>query len=287
MNEGPRRRRPSEVRTTAAPVRGAFPLFPLLIVVVLAGFGLGALLSHQFAKTSTTTTTTAQSGTVATAPTTEPSQAPSPAATQSASPSQSPSPAASPSSKPSPHASPHRVALVTPSPQPSASSGASAQPKPNDTAAPTAASPTAPARTPAPQTPKPATPKPATPKPATARPATPKPATPKPAPAAPVGPAATAAATARTYLDALIRGDYATANTALGRGPDQTDFPEREAIDRSSHITDVHTLSNGDGTYKVEIEVAGGKGTFFCTFQAARNEASAFYLSDHYCVRIQ
>jgi hypothetical protein len=49
----------------------------------------------------------------------------------------------------------------------------------------------------------------------------------------------------------------------------------------------VHTLSNGDGSYKVEVEVAGAKGTFYCTFQAARNEASAYYLSDHYCVRIQ
>jgi hypothetical protein len=88
-------------------------------------------------------------------------------------------------------------------------------------------------------------------------------------------------------LQALIRGDYASANTALGRGPDSTDFPERDSLDRTSHITDVHTLSNGDGSYKVEVEVAGAKGTFYCTFQAARNEASAYYLSDHYCVRIQ
>lgn len=118
----------------------------------------------------------------------------------------------------------------------------------------------------------------------TPKPVTPKPVTPKPAPATAAG---TAAATASGYLDALIRGDYAAANRALGRAPDQSDFPEREAVDRSSHITDVHTVSNGDGSYKVEIEVAGAKGTFFCTFQAKRNEAAAFYLDDHYCVRIQ
>ena len=118
----------------------------------------------------------------------------------------------------------------------------------------------------------------------TPKPVTPKPVTPKPAPATAAG---TAAATASGYLDALIRGDYAAANRALGRAPDQSDFPEREAVDRTSHITDVHTVSNGDGSYKVEVEVAGAKGTFFCTFQAKRNEAAAFYLDDHYCVRIQ
>jgi len=99
--------------------------------------------------------------------------------------------------------------------------------------------------------------------------------------------AAAAADVARTYLAALIRGDVRTANAALGRGPDNTDFSERAMLDARSRITDLHTTNNGDGTYKVEAEVAGSKGTFFVTMQVARNEANAYYISDHYAVRIQ
>ncbi|GAC1392378.1 MAG: hypothetical protein NVSMB31_10460 [Vulcanimicrobiaceae bacterium] len=127
-----------------------------------------------------------------------------------------------------------------------------------------------------------------TPAPRTPAPRTPEPRTPTPRPTRPPELTGSAAAgqVARNYLSALIRGDFGAANTALGRGPDATGFPETDSIDRTTRITDLHTQSNGDGTYKVEAEIAGSKGTFYCTFVAAHNEA-AFYLSDHYCVRVQ
>lgn len=281
MNEGPRRRRLRETQPVRP--RKDFPLFPLLIVVILGGFGLGALISRGFQKPAATTTT---STTVAALPAQSPAASELPVATASG------SPEATPSAKPSAHPTPHRVALTTAKPSPSPSAEPSRAAQPTASAAPTSnpATPkpvTAQPATPKPATPKPVAPKPITPKPITPKPVTPKPPTTKPAATPPPTGAGAAAATARSYLDALIRGDFASANTALGRGPDGTGFPEQEAVDRTSRINEVHTLSNGDGTYKIEIEVAGKKGTFYCTFQAARNEASAFFLSDHYCIRIQ
>lgn len=92
---------------------------------------------------------------------------------------------------------------------------------------------------------------------------------------------------ARGYLEALMHGNRGAANAALGRGPDGTDFPEAAFVNARTRITDTHATPNGDGTYKVEIElVTPGNGTFFCTFQAAHNDVAA-YLSDHYCIRVQ
>lgn len=266
MNEGPRRRR---YREEPEPVkaRGTFPLFPLFIVVILGGFGFGGLLFHLRNQNAVTTTTTAA--------------APAPAATgvptESPPTSAPPTAAPTPAATPKPHASPHRIALTTPRPRPAN------KPSPTASVAPTPVPSVSPANK-APATPKPATPKPATPKPATHRPAT---AAPRPTPTPQLTGAAAAGELARSYLEDLMHGNRVAANTALGRAPDNNDFPELTMVDARSHITDVHTVPNGDGTYKVEIEVATpGNGTFFCTFQASRNEATLF-LSDHYCVRVQ
>jgi len=105
-------------------------------------------------------------------------------------------------------------------------------------------------------------------------------------PLQPAGSAA-AAAVARDYLLALMRGDTRSANTALGKPPSSGGgFEEQSFVDRQARITDLRTTSNDDGTYKVEAEVASSNGTFFVTFQVTRNEAS-YYITDHYAIKVK
>ncbi|MDQ6930273.1 MAG: hypothetical protein M3126_06380 [Candidatus Eremiobacteraeota bacterium] len=264
MNEGPRRRR---LRETAPPeTKNTFPLFPLFLVVILLGLGLGYLFSRVFAAPHKTV---AQTTATVAAPTPEPvaTETPSPLATQSAAPA--PSLAASPA----PRATPHRVTLSSPAPKPVIKVTPSPSPGATATVSPKPAPPTAAPR--APETPKPATPKPATPRPKAQITAT------------PVAMGGPAGQLARSYLDAVINGDPVSANRALGRAPDNGDFPEKAMLTRGSHVTSVHTTNNDDGSYKVEAEVDGPSGTVFCTFQTARSDIGGLYLSDHECIKVR
>lgn len=280
-DERPRRRR--SVTSPPEEPRGAFPLFPLFIVVILAGLGLGFLLSRHFGSQRQTTTTKTTATTLA-APTQAPTDSPAPNAeptqTQSAQPTSSPSasPSAPPKPPPAPRQTPHRVALnspqpkpvVKPSPSPSAIATPSPKPPP-----PTAAPRPVPTAPPVVHTARPATPKPATPKPATSKPAPP-----------PATGGAAASQLARSYLDALISGDTGTANRLLNRSSGSSVFPEQGIVNRTSTITSIRSTDNHDGTYKIEAELSGSNGNFYCTYQTAHGEAGE-YLTDNYCIRTQ
>ena len=90
----------------------------------------------------------------------------------------------------------------------------------------------------------------------------------------------------RTYLGALIGGDTATANRLLNRAPDASVFPEQPVINKTSHVTSVRSTDNGDGTYKVEAEISGSNGNFYCTYQTAHGDAGT-YITDNFCIRTQ
>lgn len=271
MNEGPRRRRLRE--TAPPPSEHTFPLLPLFVVVVLAGLGLGYLLSHHFAGTQRTTvgtTTMAVPSPSALAP------ASSTPATDSPSPMASLHPTPTPRQRPAPSTrpTPHRIALTTPRPKATASPAPTSSPSPV---------PTLPAQTPTPVPRSEPTPV------RTLRPATARPAVPRSAPSGPpavLSAAGAAAQLARDYVQAVIGGDPVTANRALGRAPDNGDFPERQFLNKSSHITSVHTTANSNGSYTVETEIQGTKGTYYCTFQTAHNDV-ALYLSEHDCIPVQ
>ena len=273
----PRRRRPPDEEPPRAQ-RGSsgIPFIPLVIVVILAGLGLGYFASHLFHAQQTSTSTTA-TATVTQPPAPVPAASakplPLPTQTASASPSPQPSPQ-TPSPSPAVHKTPHRIALAS----------------------------AVPSSTPKPATPKPATPKPATPKPAaptSAASPTPSPApvipkrtaAPKPTPravATPTPPTSAAAQVARQFIDALIAGDNTAANAALGRGFDTgSNFSEQSFITKSSRITDLHALPNGDGTYKVEAEITTGNGVYFETMTVSRLGDGTYYVSEHYGVRVQ
>ncbi|MBV9277858.1 MAG: hypothetical protein JOZ97_06450 [Candidatus Eremiobacteraeota bacterium] len=239
------------------------PIFPLFIVVVLAGLALGAFLSQRFSGHTSPSRVVIRSTSVAplvtptplqraalSTPLAKPSRKPLPTPSSSALPSPSASPATTPTAQPTPRPV-RRVALTTPKPAPPRTSAA-----PVATAAP-AAHTTTPARRVA------------------------------AAPPAPTGGADAAAAVARDYLFALMRGDNRAANSTLGKPPSSLpSFAEQSFLSPTSHINSVHATPNGDGTYKVEAEVASSNGTYFVTFQV-RSSQGAYYIADHYAIRVQ
>lgn len=183
-----------------------------------------------------------------------------------------PTPAITP--LPSPEAS---VAPATPQPSPTASAtptaAPTATPAPKRAASPAAvaaatATPVAtatPTATPAPSAP------PATPTPApirTMRPRTSIPVARRPEPAtAPATPAQedAAARTVRAYIDALKRGDPQTAAMYLGNG-----VPDEAFINEKTHITSVSSTPNGDGSYKVGVDMRTSNGEYYETFVVAQ-----------------
>ncbi|MBV8727152.1 MAG: hypothetical protein JO233_05145 [Candidatus Eremiobacteraeota bacterium] len=96
-----------------------------------------------------------------------------------------------------------------------------------------------------------------------------------------------AAAVARDYLSALMRGDNRAANSTLGKPPSSLpNFAEQSFLSPTSHINSVRATPNSDGTYKVEAEVAASNGTYFVTFQV-RSTQGAYYITEHYAIKVQ
>jgi len=254
--DGPRRRR----RSIDQPATGGrLPLFPLFIVVVLAGLALGAFLSRHFSGPSPMPQVVVRT------------PAPSPLASAAVKrllkkmpiiKPTPPLPTASPSAEPSTSASPrspraviHRVALTTPKPQ--VEKKIAAAPAPSQAPVVHAAAVThAPLRI-------------------------------RSMYSAPLPPGDPAAAVARDYLVAVIKGDNRTANSALGKSPNSLpNFAEQSFLDPQARITSLHTTNNGDGTYKVEAEVAATNGTYYVTFQVMKN-VSTYFITEHYAIKVQ
>ncbi|MDE2481894.1 MAG: hypothetical protein KGN02_06860 [bacterium] len=258
MNDAPRRRRldPEEPK-------GGLPIFPLIIVVVLAGFLLGGLLSRLHKSPATPV-----------AEATAPTITPIPQATATLAPRATPLPAvsasASPSATPSPHA--RASASATASSTPSAAPTASASVAPTST--PTAA-PTVIFITPAPKATKRATPVP-TPSP------TPKPtATPTPVQITGAASADHAAAIVSSYLAALARGQQSLATGYLMRG-----LPNESFMSAAARVSGVQSTKNADGSFKVTADIATPTGEYFETFKVEPGP-QGLQISDHFAIKVQ
>lgn len=228
---------------------GGFPIFPLVLIVVLAGLLLGAVLAHFFR------------GRGAAPPPSLPAVTVTPVGSPSALPSLAPTPTPTRASKPSPSPS------LSPSPKASSSAAPTATPSAKPTRAPRAT------EKPSPKLVVAATPRPkpttrysvVTPVPLPVKPV-PKPP-PAVVPAMPTSAAHTdagrAEAVVRSYLSALSRGDTGTARTFLANGSMPT---ESSFMDASAHINSLRESKNSDGTYAVAADVTTSKGEYYITF---------------------
>jgi hypothetical protein len=243
----PRKRRPQ----SPPPARGGSPLpwVALVIGVIVAGLGIGALISAYQNRGGPPPELGAGVPQVTPVPTVTPDPDQSPLSTA---PSPTPTPAVTlaPTAAPTATAVPTTAPTATPSPTPS----------PSASAAPSAAATASPAASPTPT----ATPTP-TPKPtptATPKPTAPPTAKPSPTPAPTTAPNA-AVGIVRRYLDAVIAGDTAGASALLAPGGT---VKEAAVIDGSAHVTAVHqTHADATGT-SVEAEFATARGSYVGTF---------------------
>lgn len=251
---------------------GGFPIFPLVLIVILAGLLLGAVLAHFFRAHSA-------------AP---PPPLPSVTVTPVPSPSSLPSLLVTPT--PSPRASATTLRSASPSPRASASTEPSATPSPKATHTPRATQ-----KPVAKVTVKPlATARPVlkpiihysvvTPVPSTLKPIAPKPP-PAIAPAMPTAAAHTdagrAEAVVRSYLSAMARGDSGTARTFLASGmlPTESSF-----MNASAHIDSLRESKNADGSYAVAADVTTSKGEYYITFTVQVGPDSGT-ITDHTAIK--
>ncbi|HEY9180025.1 MAG TPA: hypothetical protein VIO32_04860 [Candidatus Baltobacteraceae bacterium] len=211
------------------------------IVVIAGGWFLGQALAHVF-NGSQKNEQVAQAPTITPPVTALPS--PSPAATQT--------PVPSPSAAPTATATPAASATPKPAPKLSASAAPTAPPA---TATPAATQKPTPAQT-------------ATPV-ASAPPRRILPVGRRPEPTATPAAAAegSAARVVRAYIDALRRGDPATASSYLGNG-----VPDESFITPSTRISNVSETRNADGSYKVEVDMMTGQSEYYETFTVASDK---------------
>jgi outer membrane biosynthesis protein TonB len=73
-----------------------------------------------------------------------------------------------------------------------------------------------------------------------------------------------ASRTVRAYIDALRRGDPASAAAYLGNG-----VPDESFIDGSTRIANISSTQNSDGSYKVEVDMKTSQGEYYETFIVA------------------
>jgi hypothetical protein len=214
------------------------------LAVIAGGWFLGQALARVFNGPPKTER-------VAQAPTSQPVVTPPASASPAASPAASESPSAAPSATPKP----------TPEPTPTATASPTAAPI--ATAAPTQA-PAAAATQAAIATPTAAAAAAATATPSTRR-------------TQPIGrrtepsPAANAPQTqgsavdvVRAYIGALRDGNPAQASTYLGNGS-----PDESFIDSATRISSISQSPNGDGSYKVSVDMQTPKGEYYETFTVA------------------
>jgi hypothetical protein len=274
LREPPRRR-----RTDDEPSAG-LPLFPLVLVVILAGLLLGGALAHFFGGSATaphpaqsalvqaSPPETAPPIAVAATPTVQPTKLPASRPTPgrqlalpSARPSQTPSPSISPSATPSATAAPTATAAKRLAPKPSAHPAPSAHAAPSAHLAPSSHPPAVLAATAAPML---------------------RPPAPSPSAAAVAASADDRAGTiVRSYLGALARGDRATASSYLANGS-----PNESFVNAGSEIESVHSASSSDGTYKVTADVKSNGVEYYGTFTLEPGPAG-LQITEHYWIKPQ
>lgn len=224
------------------------------IVVVLGGWFLGQGLAHMLGpKDRQTAQRELATPTPVVTPLSSPAASPSAAAataTQEPSPTAAPTASAAPTSTPAATAAPTRTPLATATPEKTA--------VPASVTAPVAVVHTA-SPTPAPIK--------------TMQPRTTIPVARRPEPAAqPPTPAQenAAAQTVRSYISALKRGDPQAAALYLGNGSPDEDF-----ITEDTRITSLSSTANGDGSYKVGVDMQTSRGEYYETFVVAQTDNGA------------
>jgi hypothetical protein len=257
-DEGRRRRRRSDDESG-----GGLPLFPLVLVVILAGLLLGGALAHFFGGSRNT-----------------PASAPTAVAAL-------PTPLAAPTLlvTPTPLATPTPVATSRPSVirKPSASPNAirtsAPAAHPSTTLIPRTAHANAP--TTPPQAPVLAGARKTTPRPIVAA------GSPAPAPLASstLSVAATggdrASSLVRSYLEALARGDRATAASYLAHG-----LPSETFMSSDAHVESIRSANVGSEQYRVTADVQTATGEYYVTFTVEEGPAG-LQITDHYAIKPQ
>jgi hypothetical protein len=235
--------------------RGGLPLFPLVLLVILAGLLMGGALAHFFGGSKAS-------------PESPPAVAalPSPAATPAPIPT-TPPPKATPA--PSPSASP--TALPTPSATPK-SERARYEPPVKLSAKLVATLPSTP--TPAQQVLPSKAPSPAPKAPS------PAPKAPSPAPASPNSDDR-AGALVRSYLEALARGDRTAASSYLASGAPNETFMTPDA-----RIESIRSSSVGPQQYRVTADIQTTSGEYYVTFTVEQNPAG-LAITDHFSIKTQ
>lgn len=251
------------------PSGGGLPLFPLVIVVILAGLLLGGVLAHFFGGSNGAPKSVPTAMAVAPLPVESPPAA-TPPVLATSTPTLAPRPTASPTVMPS--ATPSVMPSIPPTPR--------VRPTPKRVAS--VATHVTPAHAPSAT---PAAPSTATPIPVAHLPAAPKAmpaasvaAAPKPVAEAPGDDRA--AAIVRSYLNALARGDRATAAGYLAHGT-----PSEVFMDTSARIESIRSANLGT-EYKVTADVQTNNGEYYVTFTLAPGPAG-LQITDHYAIKPQ
>ncbi|HEV3090149.1 MAG TPA: hypothetical protein VGX91_01765 [Candidatus Cybelea sp.] len=223
--------------------------------MILAGLLLGGALAHFFGGANGTPKAAPSELTLQTMPSpSPPGIGPSPSSEPTAAPSPTLRPTPSPKTSPSPSPLPSPSALASPSTKPAVAVKVTPSLLPPTPVPAPKATPLVSERTAAPLLPP--TPEPS-PKP------TPKPV---PATAAPARvPAAQEHATSivRSYLEALARGDRATARSYMASG----ETPSEDFMNPGSQIASMRSQDAGDGRYKVTVDVRNGSDEYYDTFE--------------------
>ena len=234
-------------------------MVPIFAGVIVAGLGIGALLSALASRRPPQVAT----NTVAVhAPTQSVERTSAPAIAASA----APAPKVTPSPKPSPSTTATVAASEKPTPKPAPTASRSATPAATPRPRPTLAVVTAiPERTPQPPSSRPVSP-PAAPRVPTAPPATRvAAATPAPVTQAPDALTAGAESLVRRYIDAVKSGDDAGAYAALG-GTGGNRLYEQQYLDPTARITSMSSTRTSGSAAKVQVEMTSPKGQYFLTF---------------------
>lgn len=246
--------------------RGGLPLFPLVLVVILAGLLMGGVLAHFFGGSKSAPQA---------APTVVAASLPSPAATPAPIPTTpmpkitpAPSPSASPSPTPSPAASttPKRVLAAAhataapPSKSPAITKAClhcTLKPKPTPSIPPplSKTQPVA-SKTIA----------------AAAAPATHSPS---------VSSDDRAGAIVRSYLEALAHGDRSGASSYLASGT-----PNETFMTPDSHIESIRSSSVGPQQYRVTADVQTASGEYYVTFTVEQSPGG-LSITDHFSIKTQ
>ncbi len=245
------------------------PLFPLVLVVILAGLLLGGVFAHFFGSPRAPS-----SAPTAIAALASPTPTPVPIFTAS--------PTAAPASTPSARAKP------LPSTAPKATRRPAKTPAKILTPAPTTSTPTetpTPTKTPAPtKTPTPTKTSTVLGVVTSASPISRSSSAP-PAASVTVSPLGSAqgraSAVVRSYLQALSHGDRATAATYLAHG-----LPSETFMNPDAHIESIRSANIGAQQYRVTADVQTTSGEYYVTF-TVENGPLGLQITDHYAIKPQ